>query len=141
VVRARIAALGLGERVLLAGQRRDIAELLAAADLFVLPSVLEGLPLALLEAMAAGTPVVATAVGGVPRVVEDGVTGRLVPAGDAGALAEAMVLTLTQPDLARRLALAGQTRVRETYGADAWARRLQEIYDDAVTGTLSHTLQ
>lgn len=131
VVRERISALGLEDRVLLAGRRQDIPELLAAADLFVLPSVREGLPLALLEAMAAGKPVVATAVGGVPRVVEDGVTGRLVPPADAAALAEALVGVLAQPELARRLAQAGQQRVRQTYGAAAWSRALQGIYSSA----------
>jgi len=127
-VRAAIVESGLDGRVLLAGQRRDVAALLAAADLFVLPSLWEGLPLALLEAMAAGTPVVATAVGGTPRVVEDGVTGRLAPPGDAAGLAAAISETLADPKGARRMALAGQAHVRATYGADAWADRLQRIY-------------
>jgi len=127
-MRAAIAADGLGDRVALVGQRRDVAALLAAADLFVLPSLWEGLPLALLEAMAAGTPVVATAVGGVPRVVENGVTGRLAAPGDAAGLAAAIGELLADPAGAGRMALAGQARVRATYGAPAWADRLEEIY-------------
>ncbi len=127
-VRKIIAALGLEGRVALLGQRRDVAALLAAADLFALPSLWEGLPLALLEAMAAGAPVVATAVGGVPRVVEDGVTGRLVTPGDVTALAAALGEALADPEGARRMALAGQARVRAVYGAHAWARRLEDVY-------------
>jgi len=130
-MRAAIAADGLGDRVALVGQRRDVAALLAAADLFVLPSLWEGLPLALLEAMAAGTPVVATAVGGVPRVVENGVTGRLAAPGDAAGLAAAIGELLADPEGAGQMALAGQARVRATYGAPAWADRLEEIYDRA----------
>jgi len=128
-VRAAIAAHGLERYVALLGQRRDVAALLAAADLFVLPSLWEGLPLALLEAMAAGTPVVATAVGGTPRVVEDGVMGRLAPPGDAAGLASAIGAMLADPKGARRMALAGQAHVRATYGADTWADHLEEIYD------------
>ncbi len=128
-VRAAIAAHGLERYVALLGQRRDVAALLAAADLFVLPSLWEGLPLALLEAMAAGTPVVATAVGGTPRVVEDGVMGRLAPPGDTAGLASAIGAMLADPKGARRMALAGQTHVRATYGADTWADHLEEIYD------------
>ncbi len=129
-VRAAIAAHGLERYVALLGQRRDVAALLAAADLFVLPSLWEGLPLALLEAMAAGTPVVATAVGGTPRVVEDGVMGRLAPPGDTAGLASAIGAMLADPKGARRMALAGQAHVRATYGADTWADHLQRIYSE-----------
>jgi glycosyltransferase involved in cell wall biosynthesis len=137
VVRERIAALGLEERVILAGQRADIAEILAAADLFVLSSTAEGLPLAMLEAMAAGKPVVATAVGGIPGVIEDDVTGRLVPPADIEALADAMMDLLCRPDKARRLAQAGRTRVQETYGADNFARHIQPIYSEVAGGKLA----
>jgi len=134
-LRATIVACGLERHVALLGQRRDVAALLAAADLFVLPSLWEGLPLALLEAMAAGTPVVATAVGGVPRVVEDSVTGRLVAPGDAAGLATALADLLADPEGAQRMALAGQAHVRAAYGAPAWADRLEEIYDRAALWT------
>jgi glycosyltransferase involved in cell wall biosynthesis len=81
----------LGDRVQLLGYRTDVRDLLAAADLFVLASAFEGLPVSIMEAMSAGLPVVATAVGGVPEAVEDGVTGLLVPPRDAAALADALV--------------------------------------------------
>ncbi len=131
VVRHAIATHDVGRQIILTGQRRDIAEIVAAADLYVLPSVLEGLPLALLEAMAAGKPVVATAVGGVPRVVQDGHNGRLVPPADAEALATAITHLLTAPDEAERLAENGRAHVREAYGAAGWARRLESIYSRA----------
>lgn len=90
-VRALHQELGLGDRVQLLGYRTDVRDLLAAADLFVLGSAFEGLPVSIMEAMSAGLPVVATAVGGVPEAVEDGVTGLLVPPRDAAALADALV--------------------------------------------------
>lgn len=136
MVRAAIAEDGLEGRVTLLGQRRDVAALLAAADLFALPSLWEGLPLALLEAMAAGKPVVATAVGGVPCALEDGETGRLVAPGDATGLAAAMGDLLDDPAEARRLALAGQAHVRAVYGAPAWVRRLEEIYARTANQTI-----
>ncbi len=129
-VHAAIANCGMEGHVTLLGQRRDVAALLAATDLFVLPSLWEGLPLALLEAMAAGRPVVATAVGGIPRVIEDGVMGRLVAPGDAAALAAVIGEVLADPAGAGRLALAGQAHVRAAYGAPVWADRLQSIYSE-----------
>lgn len=130
-VRARIAAEGLGERVALTGQRRDVAALVSAADLFVLPSLTEAMPLALLEAMSAGVPVVATRVGGVPEVVEDGVTGRLAAPRDEAGLAEAIAAMLKDRPSALRMGRAGQARVRALYGAAGWARRLEDIYVSA----------
>ncbi len=94
---AQAARLGLGRRVIFAGARDDVAPLLQAADLFVLPSYAEGLPLALLEAMACGLPVVATAVDGTAELVQDGVTGRLVPPHDTEALARGLVEGLASP--------------------------------------------
>jgi len=82
--------LGLGQRVRFLGSRADVPDILRASDVFVLSSDYEGNPLSVLEAMAAGLPVVSTAVGGVPELVQHGATGLLVPAGDARALAEAI---------------------------------------------------
>ena len=97
------ADLGLAGRVHFLGQRDDIPDLLAALDIFVLPSHSEGVSLALLEAMAAGLPVIATAVGGLPEVVTDGVNGLLIPPQDPEALAQALARLLDDPALAKKL--------------------------------------
>lgn len=104
-VRALHAQLGLGERVVLAGYRADVADLMAAADLFTLGSATEGLPVSIMEAMAAGLPVVATAVGGVPQAVTPH-TGRLVAPHDDAALAAAWLELVTDPALRERMASA-----------------------------------
>ena len=87
---AEIDRLGIGDRVRLVGERRDVPELLAGADVFVLSSASEGMPVSVLEAMAAGLPVVASRVGGVPELVVDGETGLLVEPGDPDELAAAL---------------------------------------------------
>lgn len=111
----------------LLGQRDDVPQLLAAADVYVSPSLSEGAPVTLLEAMAAGTPVVATRVGGVPEIINDGENGLLVPAGDDGALARALARLLDDHALAGRLADRGRETVR-SYGADVWAARIEQEY-------------
>ena len=110
----RIAAAGLADRFQLLGLRPDVPDLLAAADLFVLPSLWEGLPMALVEAMAAGLPVVATEVSGTRAVMVDGETGLLVPPGDVPALARAITALLCDPARAAAMGAAGRRRV-ETY--------------------------
>lgn len=132
VVRARIAELGLGDHVVLTGQRPDVAEIVAAADLFVLSSLWEGLPLAMLEAMAAGKPIVATAVGGIPGAIDDGVNGRLIQPADVDGLAAAMSELLLHPAEARRLGDAARRRVDKAYRADMRAGQLGDIYDAAM---------
>ena len=102
--------LGLGERVRLLGYRSDVRDLLAAADLFVLGSAFEGLPVSIMEAMAAGLPVAATAVGGVPEAVVDGETGILVPPRDPDALADAMARLATDPGLRSRMGATARRR-------------------------------
>lgn len=102
--------LGLGASVQLLGFRRDISDLMAASDLFVMSSAHEGLPVAIMEAFSHGLPVVATAVGGVPQAVRDGVEGRLVPPGDSGALARAVVDVATDGDLRKRMGQAAEAR-------------------------------
>ena len=125
---AQARTLGIADAVLFVGTRRDIPAVLAALDVFVLPSRFEGLSLALLEAMAAGCPVVATAVSGSVEVVHDGETGLLVPPGDAKALAEAVYRLLTNSELARRVALAGKELVLKHYTIEPIAGRYEEIY-------------
>ena len=125
------AELGVGDRVLLAGYR-PAETILPALDVFVLPSWIEGMPITVLEAMAHGKPVVATAVGGTAEVVVDGETGLLVPPRDPGRLAAAIDRLLSDPELARRLGEAGRARVAERFSAETMAGRVLEIYDEVV---------
>ena len=104
--------LGLGDRFQLLGYRTDVRELLAAADIFVLSSAHEGLPVSIMEAMSVGLPVVATAVGGVPEAVEDGITGRLVPPGDPQRLADAIVQLAADADGRALMGESGRVRSR-----------------------------
>jgi glycosyltransferase involved in cell wall biosynthesis len=114
-VEAEIAAHNLASAVAVAGERRDVARLLAEADVFVLSTRSEGAPMSILEAMAAGLPVVASAVGGVPELVENEVTGLLVPPGDPAALAAALDRLLADPDLRRRLGANGRERAKTRF--------------------------
>jgi glycosyltransferase involved in cell wall biosynthesis len=106
-----------------------VPDLLAGMDLFVLPSHWEGMPVAILEAMAAGLPVVATAVGGTPEVVEDETTGLLPPPRDPVALAEAISRLLRDPERARRMGEAGRKRVETEFSMDANVRRVEALYE------------
>ena len=123
-----IAKLNLGDRVAMLGVRRDIPQILAGADVFVLSSDREGLPIAVLEAMAAGLPVIATSVGDLPLVVKDGQTGVLVPRRDVGEMAEAMVRLLGDGEECARMGRGGRELVSETYSLDQMVRRHSELY-------------
>jgi glycosyltransferase involved in cell wall biosynthesis len=127
---ARAESLGLSDRVSFLGLRRDVPELLAGCDLFVLPSRYEGLPLAVLEAMAAGKPVVATAIAGTDEAVVPGLTGLLVPPGDGPALAAAIRAILGDPALAARLGKAGHERVERDLSAQTMVARVTRIYGE-----------
>ena len=131
-LRARAHALGLGERVRFAGYRRDVPDFMAASDLFVLPSLAEALPLVVLEAMAAGLPVVGTRVCGTNEVVRDGVTGRLVAAGDAEELASAIIEALENRRLAARWGAAGEALAEREFGAGRMARETAGIYEELI---------
>ena len=117
----RIAELGLAGRVLLPGFRADLDALIGGADVVVLPSYTEGLPNVALEASAAGVPVVATAVGGTPEAVADGVSGYLVPPGRPAALAARVSELLRDPALRTRFGDAGRARMRDLFTFEAQA--------------------
>jgi glycosyltransferase involved in cell wall biosynthesis len=125
-LRSRLSELDLGDRFRLLGYVPDAARLVAGADVFVLASEHEGLPLAVMEALALGVPVVATRVGGIPELVEDGASGLLAPPGDPSALADA-VLAVTDPATRDRLA-AGAAARGEQVGGRAAIARLDELY-------------
>ncbi len=124
----RVAAAGLGEAFVLAGFRADLDHFLPHLDLFVLPSYTEGLPNVVLESFAAGVPVVATAVGGTPEVVEDGVSGYLVRPGDPEALADCILDALADEDWLGEAALRGRERVVDRFTFAAQARQYRELF-------------
>ncbi len=126
----RIAAAGLDRQFILAGFRADLDALLPFLDLLVLPSYTEGLPNVVLEASAAGVPVVATAVGGTPEVVEDGVTGYLVPPGNVTALRDRIADALASEARRKAMGLRGRKWVREHFSFAAQARQYHEFFDD-----------
>ncbi|HSJ83255.1 MAG TPA: glycosyltransferase [Acidimicrobiia bacterium] len=127
-VTSKAKEAGLGESLRFLGRRPDALRFVAAADLFVNPSSVEGLPVAILEAMALGRPVVATAAGGVPGIVKDGETGILVEPEDPEALAEGMLRMLADPELARRLADAASELVAKEYGLEPMVRATEDVY-------------
>jgi len=122
------ARLGVSDHVHLPGHRNDVGVLLSAADLFVMPSVNEGMGLAVVEAMACGLVVVASRVGGIPEVVEDGVTGVLVPPDDPGALAAACVDLLGDPDARARMGVEGEKRARARYDIRTAVENTAAVY-------------
>ena len=127
---AEVARLGLTGTVELLGTRSDVDELLAAADLFVLSSDSEGLPMSVLEAMAAGLAVVATRVGGVPELVVHDLSGKLVPPRDSVALAAAIHEIAADHALRDRLGAAGRRRAEEEFSLDRCRQRHLELYDE-----------
>jgi glycosyltransferase involved in cell wall biosynthesis len=127
--------LGLENRVAFTGFRLDVPELLSEIAVSVLPTLSEGLSNTILESMAAGVPVVATAVGGNPEAVEHGVTGLLVPPRDARELAGAIASLLENPDLARTLGEAARRRVAERFSLDLMVRQTERLYQMLLEGT------
>lgn len=127
-LRQQVQDLGIEEGVAFAGLLDDVRPPLHAASVFVLPSSSEALPLSLLEPMAAGCAPVASAVGGIPDVIEDGVTGRLVPPGDATALSEALLATLQEAASGAALGERARASIVRRFGLTAWLDRIEEIY-------------
>jgi glycosyltransferase involved in cell wall biosynthesis len=130
----RINSLDLHRRVKLLGARDDVADLLGASDIFVAPSLEDDVPAWLVEAMIAGLPVVATAVGACPEVVTDSETGILVPPGEAGALATAIMELSANPVWRQRLAAAGREMAQDTYTLEHVGAKHAEMYRALVAG-------
>lgn len=120
--------LGIDQHVMFCGPRKDIPTFLRALDLYVLPSIWEGLPMVILEAMAAGCPVIATDVGGNATAIVDGVTGRLVEPRDPVALAGAIVDLLNSPERMLSYAQKAKQRFLEEFTAETMARRYETLY-------------
>jgi glycosyltransferase involved in cell wall biosynthesis len=127
-LRGQAEAAGVAHNIHLLGVRKDIPTLLAAADMFVLPSLWEGLSLALLEAMAAAKPIVVTAVSGTTQAMIPGETGLVVPPRDSQALAEAIAQLLSDPARARAMGQAARQHVAAHYGAQKQAREYADLY-------------
>jgi len=133
---ARARAQGLADRIHLLGLRSDISAILAAADIFVLPSLSEGLPLAVLEAMFAGCPIVASDVGEIATVLEDGRAGVLVEPANPAALAEAIDALLNDPKRAKNLGTRAAFRAVAEYDISRMVRRYAALYQELGQGRM-----
>lgn len=125
---SEVAKHRLSERIHFTGWRSDLGAVYSDLDLVVCCSRNEGTPVSLIEACAAGRAVIGTRVGGIPDIIESGVNGLLVPSGDAGALAAAIVELVNDPDRRRLMGIAGQSSVRERYSADRMVKELKDLY-------------
>lgn len=123
----------IGDKLQLVGAVDNVREILAGADLFVLPSLWEGLPLALLEAMLSGVPVVATRVGGVPEVIRDGVNGIVVPPGSPEKLAEAITGLLRDSERRQALARTGEADARRNHSVDRMSEKYLEVLESCIS--------
>ena len=131
-LRALAERLGVSNAVTFLGRRADVPALLARADLVCHPARMEGLPNAVMEAMAAARPLVATSVGGTPELVQDGIHGLLVPPEDPAALAAGILAVLRDPDRAARLARAAHARIESTFRLDQLVSRIDRLYGEII---------
>jgi glycosyltransferase involved in cell wall biosynthesis len=129
------STLGIRERVTFCGTRRDLGNLLPAMDVFALPSLWEGLPLALILAMGAARPVVATRLAGIPEVVTDGESGLLVEPGDAASIGAALARVCGDASLRARLGTSARPAVLERFGADTYTRSVANLYEEFLGAT------
>ena len=127
-LKARALELQVSDRIYFIGERNDIPELMQAMDVFVLPSIAEGISNTLLEAMASGLPIVATRVGGNPEVVEDGVTGVLFEPGNSVGFAEKLFLYSSNPELARKHGCGGRIRAEERFSLGRMVKEYEKLY-------------
>jgi glycosyltransferase involved in cell wall biosynthesis len=135
VLAAQVQTLRLRSEIHFTGFRSDIPELLAAADYFVHVPYYEGLGIAVLEALASGLPTIASRVGGIPEIIEDGKTGMLVPAQDAKALSATLIRLFNDPHFSRQLGRTGQTFVRERFDISVMARTNEALYKELLADT------
>ncbi len=133
-IRKYAADSGVAERIRFLGRREDAIRFMAAADIYVNPADVEGLPVSILEALALKRPVVATSVGGVPSIIMDADTGLLVPARDPDAMAAAIERLLDNPKFATSLGAAGCELVNEEYSLEAMVRATEAVYEDVLNG-------
>jgi glycosyltransferase involved in cell wall biosynthesis len=133
--------LALGDRVHFLGFRADASALISSLDVVVVPSLTEGSPLITLEAMAAGVPVVASAVGGIPDQVRHDEEGLLVPPGDAGAIGDAILALLRDPARARSLGEAGRRRAASEFDQATMVRRIEDVYRDVLGWTAARNVE
>jgi len=131
-LKKRVKGLEIEKHVLFLGSRDDVPDLIKMFDLFVLPSNFEAFGIVLLEAMINSLAVVATNVGGVPELVEDGNTGFLIPTGDAGALAKAVIKLLLEPELRESFGNAGKERVLKHFTIQRYVSELKKLYEDVL---------
>lgn len=129
-IEAMVEEYGLQSSVMLAGQQSDMPAVYAAMDIFVLPSLNEGLPMTILEAMAASKPVVATRVGAIPKVINDGENGLLVNPRNSEALRDAIASLLSDPDKCRRMGERAHDWVSRNYTSEAMALKYRQLYDE-----------
>lgn len=133
-VRDRIDALGLSANVLLTGERDDATRIIASSTLVAHPSHTEGFSNTILEAMAAGKPVVATDAGGIPEAVVDSVTGIIVPVGDSRKFADALLTLIRNPDQARAMGEAGRKRLLEKFTIGKMVGSMEQFYEELLAG-------
>lgn len=127
------SSLGLSDRIRFLGARRDLGNILSASDMFVMPSLWEGLPLSMVLAMGGGLPVVATRVAGIPEVVADGETGLLVPPADPVQLGQALLRLVQDAALGKRMGAAARARVLPRFGVDGYVASVTNLYDQLLT--------
>ncbi|MFN3884532.1 MAG: TIGR03088 family PEP-CTERM/XrtA system glycosyltransferase [Rhodocyclaceae bacterium] len=132
---AMLDMAGASRLVWLPGERSDVPEILRGLDCFVLPSLAEGISNTILEAMASGLPVIATAVGGNPELIAEGRTGRLIPSNDVEAMARAIIAYARQPEMARSHGREGRAAVEQRFSLAAMVGGYQSLYDRLLSGS------
>jgi len=128
-IESNINKMGLGDNVIMAGERKDVPEILSASDIFLHTSLWEGMPIVIIEAMLAGKPIVATRVGGVPELIEDGISGLLVPPRDSQALAAAVRRLINDRFFAENIGRVAQQSAREKFSLDLMIKNTEGLYN------------